>query len=190
MATIKHTVVRGDNLTKLANRYGTTVSAIAKLNNITNINLIYDGQVLIIEGTPVEPVVNKSNKIVIEHFGLQADTDRTVFATWAWDKQNTENYETKWHYATGDGVWFVGNSGTTEDKQSIYNAPSNATKVKVIVKPISKKHTVNKKETSYWTAEWSTAKTYSFSSNPPTKPGSPKVEVRIISLPRPLTILI
>lgn len=177
MATITHTVVRGDNLTKLAKLYGTTVTSIAKLNNIKNINLIYDGQVLIIEGTPIETVVNKSNKVVIEHFGLQADTDRTIFATWAWDKDNTENYETKWYYATGDGIWFVGNSGTTEDQQSIYNAPSNATKVKFNVKPISEKKTVNKKETSYWTAEWSTAKTYSFSDNPPTKPNAPSVEV-------------
>jgi LysM repeat protein len=41
-----YTVVKGDNLTKIAKRYGTTVSALVKLNNIKNANLINVGQVL------------------------------------------------------------------------------------------------------------------------------------------------
>ncbi|MEK4973242.1 glycoside hydrolase family protein [Niallia sp. FSL R7-0648] len=40
-----HTVVSGDNVTKIAKKYGTTVSAIKKLNpGIKNINLIYPKQ--------------------------------------------------------------------------------------------------------------------------------------------------
>ncbi len=40
-----HTVVNGDNVTKIAKKYGTTVSAIKKLNpGIKNINLIYPKQ--------------------------------------------------------------------------------------------------------------------------------------------------
>ena len=47
MATYKtHTVVWGDTLSEIAQRYGTTVSYLAKLNNIRNVNLIYVGQVL------------------------------------------------------------------------------------------------------------------------------------------------
>ena len=47
MATYKtHKVVRGDTLSEIAQRYGTTVSYLAKLNNIRNVNLIYVGQVL------------------------------------------------------------------------------------------------------------------------------------------------
>jgi LysM repeat protein len=43
-----HTVRPGENLTVIAIKYGTTVAAIASANNITNINNISVGQVLII----------------------------------------------------------------------------------------------------------------------------------------------
>jgi LysM repeat protein len=43
-----HTVKPGETLTALAIRYGTTVAAIASANNITNINNISVGRVLII----------------------------------------------------------------------------------------------------------------------------------------------
>ena len=46
--TIIYTVVKGDNLTKLAKRYNTTVDELVRLNNIKNKNLIYVGQKLII----------------------------------------------------------------------------------------------------------------------------------------------
>lgn len=39
-------VVAGDNLTKIANRYNTTVQNIVNKNNISNANLIHPGQVL------------------------------------------------------------------------------------------------------------------------------------------------
>ena len=44
--TISYTVKSGDTLSEIAQRYGTTVSAIASLNGISNPNLIYVGQVL------------------------------------------------------------------------------------------------------------------------------------------------
>jgi len=43
-----HTVKTGENLTLIAIKYGTTVAAIASANNISNINSIAVGQVLII----------------------------------------------------------------------------------------------------------------------------------------------
>ena len=43
-----HTVRAGENLTIIAVKYGTTVAAIASANNLTNINAISVGQVLII----------------------------------------------------------------------------------------------------------------------------------------------
>ena len=39
-----YTVVKGDNLTKIANKYETEVELIAKINGIKNINLIEIGQ--------------------------------------------------------------------------------------------------------------------------------------------------
>ena len=100
-----------------------------------------------------------------------------MYATWAWETDNTENYKVMWYYATGDGIWFIGEDGTEEHMQSLYTAPSNATRVKFRVKPVSKTRTVNDKETAYWTAQWSTEKIYDFSDNPPSKPSTPAVEI-------------
>ena len=43
---VYYTVVSGDNLTKIANKYGTTVNQLVSWNNIANPNLIYPGQKL------------------------------------------------------------------------------------------------------------------------------------------------
>ena len=46
--TVTYVVQRGDNLTSIANRYGTTVSELVRLNNIANPDRIYEGQLLVI----------------------------------------------------------------------------------------------------------------------------------------------
>jgi LysM repeat protein len=43
---IQHSVVRGDNLTNIAKKYGTTVEAIQKLNKITDARKMQVGQVI------------------------------------------------------------------------------------------------------------------------------------------------
>ncbi|WP_404334252.1 LysM peptidoglycan-binding domain-containing protein [Planococcus rifietoensis] len=48
VTTVKYTVKAGDTLYSIARKYNTTVTAIAKANNITNVNSIRVGQVLII----------------------------------------------------------------------------------------------------------------------------------------------
>jgi LysM repeat protein len=53
---VKHTVQAGENLTRIALQYGTTVEAIAQANGITNPNLIYVGQELIIPQATTTPV--------------------------------------------------------------------------------------------------------------------------------------
>ncbi|MCC9625249.1 LysM peptidoglycan-binding domain-containing protein [Thalassospira sp. MA62] len=53
--TVKYTVKSGDTLYKIATMYNTTVAKIATANNITNVNSIYVGQVLIIPTTTVTP---------------------------------------------------------------------------------------------------------------------------------------
>lgn len=45
-APVVHTIKKGETLTSIANDYGTTVEALAKLNNIENIHLIYAGDKL------------------------------------------------------------------------------------------------------------------------------------------------
>lgn len=111
-------------------------------------------------------------KATIKQIGLQTGTDRTVFVTWEWDntKNPTDHYKVKWYYATGDGIWFVGGETTVTDKQYVWTAQANYTKVKITVKPIAKTRKVNGKDTAYFTADWSTSASYSFSANPPVTP--------------------
>jgi LysM repeat protein len=56
-----HIVQRGENLYRIAIRYGTTVQQLVQINNIPNPNIIFVGQALTIPGAPVvaepEPVV-------------------------------------------------------------------------------------------------------------------------------------
>ena len=59
---ITYTVKYGDTLSKIAQKYGTTVNNIANLNNIKNVNLIYIGQKLKI--IIKDNVVNESGYII------------------------------------------------------------------------------------------------------------------------------
>ena len=180
-----YTVQKGDTLSEIAAKHGTTVAGLQGLNAISDPNLIYVGQVLRLHSSGGSSGSGSSSsssktkttttKAVIDAFGLQSNTDRTVFATWTWGQSNTKQYQAMWYYDTGDGVWFVGNDHNVTEKQSTYNAPTNAKKVKFKVKPISETRTVNNKDTAYWTATWSEEKTYDFSNNPPGKPNVPEV---------------
>lgn len=190
MANTYYTVKKGDTLSAIAKKYKTTVKKLQSNNNIKNANHIYVGQKLLISGVKTKSTSSgggssssssttktTSSTPKIEHFGLQADTDTTVFATWTWSRDNTDHYEVRWFYDTGNGIWFDGSSESVTDKQSTYSAPSNAKRVKFRVQPISKTHTVRKKETTYWTANWSTEQIYSFADNPPKEPAVPTVKI-------------
>lgn len=176
MAT--YTVVKGDCLWSIAARYlgsGTRWTQIADLNGISrSYPIIYPGQVLRLDvgGTsaPAKSTPAVSSKATVQYFGLQAGSDNTIFAAWQWDRSNTNCYQVWWEYDTGNSIWFVATNNTTEFKQSTYSPPSNAKAVRFYVKPISDTHTVNNQEVSYWTADWSTVKTYDFD-----KDSAPKV---------------
>lgn len=60
--TQTYTVKSGDNLSEIAEDFGTTADAIAKLNNISNPNLIQVGQVLTIRGNAKAKVVTYTIK--------------------------------------------------------------------------------------------------------------------------------
>ena len=195
MAVATYTVKKGDTLSAIANKYGVTYQFLAKINNIPDPNKIYVGQVIKLHeeastastssggsssGGSSSSANTNSNVAVINQFGIQSDTDRTIFATWTWSKSNTDKYQAKWWYDTGNGVWFVGSDSETKEKQSLYTAPQNAKKVKFQVKPISttyeQKSGDTTKQVSYWTASWSSAKEYSFV-EVPDKPGAPTVTI-------------
>lgn len=216
MATIKHKVVRGDTLSALAKKYGTTVNAIAKLNNIKNVNRIYVGQVLTIKGSSSPSNKNNgsgssggggtgnsgttgqnttsSNQVTMKAFGLQADTDNTLFAIWHWQKENTDKFEVQWEYSTKDGNWFTGSHTTVDYETAVqhgylfdvtYTIPSNAVTVRFRVKPISATYTKDEKTISYWTAVWTGYQTYdarSINAEKPPTPNAPTVEVKDYTL--------
>lgn len=201
MAQVVYTVKKGDTLSHIAKRYGTTYQYLAKINNIPNPNLIYVGQKIIISGAsssssssgsssssssssykPPSSTTTYPTVATIVSFGLQADTDRTVFATWNWSRSNTDKYQVYWAYKTENGVWFTGSDTTTTTRDSTYNAPANATHVSFKVKPISKTYSSNNNQVHYWTASWSSVKYYSFSDNPPSEPPVPTVSVENYTL--------
>lgn len=185
MALITHTVVWGDTLWDLGIRYGVDYMEIARINNIQNPNLIYVGQVLKIKddgGAPVKPdpiPPSTTYYVSVQAFGIQADTERKAFITWTFTRSDTKDYSVLWEYDTGDGVWFIGSDSTEKNTQSIYDAPSNAKKIRVKVKPNSTTKTVNGVETSNWNGGWSSYKEYSFKDAPPKPkvPSTPTVKV-------------
>ena len=118
--------------------------------------------------------------VTITGFGLQAGTQRVVYATWNWAQEHTKGYNVRWYYDTGDTngsgtIWFIGDDSTVNKKQSTYTAPSNAKRVRFVVQPVSETYTSNNTEVSYWTADWSTERIYGFESNVPTTPSAPEV---------------
>jgi spore coat assembly protein SafA len=69
------TVVSGDTLRKIADRCGTTVSALKLANNLSNVNLINVGQVLVMPGA----LIKGSNNVDI-YIVNHGDTLKTVAA--------------------------------------------------------------------------------------------------------------
>lgn len=197
------TVESGDTLGAIARDYGNGLSytQLASLNGIPNPNLIYIGQIIKLSASsggssgpssPSTPAsaakTSTTSAAVVNAFGIQSNSDNTLFATWIWDKDNTAKYETEWYYSTGNTnnsgntIWFVGSKGTTEDKQSTYSIPENAVDVRFRVKPVSKTYTSNDKETSYWSANWSQYSTFNCSNTPPKEPPIPEVTIKDFTL--------
>lgn len=87
-----------------------------------------------------------------------------------------DHYEVKWHYDSGDGIWFEGGSSTTEETNATYSAPDNANFILVSVTPVSKTYTVNNKETSYWQGT-KAQKMYAIAGDPPATPSTPSIDI-------------
>lgn len=183
MAQVTYTVKKGDTLSAIAKTHNTTVSALVKLNNIPDANKIYVGQVLVISGNAVTETKTTTSYPTGVTVGLQADTDRTLIARWDWSKANTDHYLVRWWWGAaekdiGDGILAVEDQQvSTSWRGHVWTAPENASRVSFYVKPVSKTYTVNNKEASYWTADYSKKVTYYFSDNPPLKPDVPSVKL-------------
>lgn len=110
-------------------------------------------------------------KITVKNFTLQLEygTDRTLLAYWGWDAvkdEPLEKFSIQWEYHTGNGVWITDGAKDVTLHQNTFNAPANAIKVRVKVKPIGEKiKDSNGKETGHRyleNAEWTAWKTYDF----------------------------
>lgn len=73
--TGSYTVVSGDTLSGIAARFGTTVANLVSANNITNPNLIYPGQVLVIPDgkTPYRTIQITIEEATLELLTIMAD---------------------------------------------------------------------------------------------------------------------
>lgn len=94
---------------------------------------------------------------------LEKGTDRTLRAEWTWKEGQTDYYTVEWQYTPGDKRWYYSNINEVPVAQDSFNAPSNATKVKYRVIPIS--NVAYESDTSigyYWISKYSDWKEYSF----------------------------
>lgn len=182
MAVTTYKVKSGDTLSEIAQNYNTTVAVLADLNDIENENLIYAGQTLYIDKEPAPTPKKQPRAAEITDFGVLSNstTGRDMYAQWTWPFGNTDHYETLWQYRQ-QGIWFDAPS-TTTSKNSKYTAPEGATVVRLYVTPVSKKRTVNGKETSYWTAKKSAAKEHAFETYTLPPPPVPTVTLDGLSM--------
>lgn len=99
------------------------------------------------------------------------------------DESTLDYYEVNWYYSTGDGFFYTGTSSDvqpnpeSEIESDIYSPPSNAIKIRVTVKPVSKTYNVNGSEVSYWTGEKATYDLPLSEIVPPEEPSSPDVKI-------------
>ena len=177
-----YVVTWGDTLTKIAEKYGTTVEELLRLNpSITDKNKIAVGQKIVISGDPAD-TKDTGNMVAITAFGPLVTAPRTLLVTWAWTKDNTENYRVIWRYLTndkndmGERIWFTGSDSTTSNadtRESTYSAPENAIAVKVKIKPMAKSGSA----AASWTGAWTNEHVHYFDFTLPSTPDVPNISI-------------
>lgn len=197
-----YVVKQGDTLGEIAQRFlgsATKYKELAAINNISNPNLIYVGQVIKLTaggsssggssgGSQTTPQVQSMVRPSIRQFGLLSGTDRTLFAMWSWDKvPTTAAFQVKWEYVL-DGLTFVGKSTQIPvdkydryaSQEDTWDHPENATKVTFKVLPISETIDKGGSKKTHWSAQWSSISeaTYYPEKSPPKVPSRPSVSVK------------
>lgn len=145
------TVAQGDTLGHIAERhYGgySKYGALATANGISNPNRIYIGQKIYITGgssSSSSSASSNQNKVSNVKLGALASDEKTLYASWAWDKQKqTEKYRLKWTYVTENGLTFTSLSDVSVDqdypdasRMATFSIPANAEKISVQILPVS-----------------------------------------------------
>lgn len=188
------TVQRGDTLSQIALTYLGSASKykqLAALNGIKNPNLIYVGQVIKLYGTASgsssssPPQSSSPGKPKVTQFGIQSNSENTIFAVWAWSYPNTESFEAEWTYNTGDSVYFLGSRSNVSinDLNSTWNIPDNAKNVRFRVRAVPKNiSSTNGNTTQAFTSNWSDFSYWNTDNNPPKVPPVPTVEIKDLKL--------
>lgn len=201
------TVESGDCLTQIAVDYCGSYSKykdLAKLNNISNPNVILVGQKIYLAGkagsSSSKPSTSNKNKSMINYFGLMSQSSNpTLYAGWTNPKpsKETEHFAYRWEYTIADtGVGSVTNAdaakrwtisdGTTTEWECTCTIPENAEIVYFKVKPVSKTYRVTEGdkevEKTYWTCSWTNMngegayKPFNTSKSlPPDQPSAPSI---------------
>ena len=120
--------------------------------------------------------------VTINRIWAESGERRNLFAEWSNDAfDHLDHYHVKWYFSTGDDNGFVGHEEDTSEKYSRWTGvPDNATKVTVVVIPISATYTVNDTEVSYWQGEWAQKSIYFGADIPPEAPPTPSVSIKEI----------
>lgn len=84
-----HIVQRGETLSRIAARYGTSVAAIAAANGITNPSRIYTGQTLIIPGTSTAPAAAPASLPGLQLSPNPPEQGRTLFISLPAESRST-----------------------------------------------------------------------------------------------------
>lgn len=194
-----YTVKSGDTLWGIAETYlgsGSRYPELAKLNGISNPNLIYVGQVIKLSGSTSTSSSSTSSSsttykpTITDGPAIIANTEKDLYIKWSFSRASeVDHYEAEWHYSAG-GVTFVGSRESTTDSYSIWTIKDNAENISARVKAVSKtKKDANGNETEYFKSDWSSWVTYVNDPNPPQVPGVPTVEIKDLKLTAEVTNL-
>lgn len=182
------TVERGDTLTQIAVDYAGGYSkykTLAAINNISNPDLIYIGQVIKLtneSGSSYTQGYTYGNSVAIYQFGALSTNDSKLFITWRWQKSQTDYFRVFWTYTTDGSIWLIGSDTKVSYDGDLlystqidtYDIPTGARQVKVKIKPIAKSDDDN--ESVPWTADWSITKNWTVAT-PLESPDKPDVVI-------------
>ena len=110
-----------------------------------------------------------TKKVSISNIQLQPGTTDTYYVTWTINTTNVKEYKVQWYYYvrgttssqayTKTKFWESETTiSSTSTKQSTYTPKSQAVRIGVYVKAVSKTYTKNGETTNYFTEKWVSAK--------------------------------
>lgn len=191
MAVTYYTVKKGDTLSEIAysnyKKYGYSTwkdyqKYLEKVNDIANPDLIYINQKLILGGVSdsIKPTTTVSEPTTVTFKDLEyvIGTTNTIFVTWTFSRDKTDHYHVIWQYYIANGNWLTGNESDVTERYSTYSVPSEATKIRVMVRPVSKQYKKNNVDTYYWWGNIATSRTLNIvDERPLDKPNTPVLRI-------------